>query len=405
MQPFKIIKTPDRKIISFLGLKLALKRRHKDKTALKFKTLTQKTVLEKNGVSIVGCLNDNDGEAKVCKEVINALKNSNIPHEVIGLNAKNLPRYKNIITFTTKNFYKPEEYNNIPVLWWEFESGMENARPYAFENVKAVLAFSKFCAGYLKKIAPKNIPVLTLPCPLEITKEALASKSEVRRRYNIKQTAFVCFFNFSYFSSYDRKNPEAVLKAFATAFDKEPDAMLVIKTTGAKKRPALAQRLESKINELNLKNKLILINEELTAPAMYSLINAADVYISMHRGEGLGLGMLEAMLLKKPVVATNYGGNTDFMDKNSACLVDYKKTAPAHIDLEAYKGVKEWAEPDITAAARYLKELKNNPKYRATIGNNGSTSARKYASRENFLQLFQTLVHNNFDIKEAHDDK
>jgi glycosyltransferase involved in cell wall biosynthesis len=69
---------------------------------------------------------------------------------------------------------------------------------------------------------------------------------------------------------------------------------------------------------------------------MMSIINSCDVYISMHKSEGFGIGMLEAMFLSKPVIATNYGGNTDFMNHDNSLLLKYKMTEVIN-DFGPYK--------------------------------------------------------------------
>jgi len=88
-----------------------------------------------------------------------------------------------------------------------------------------------------------------------------------------------------------------------------------------------------------------------------SIMNACDCYISLHRGEGLGLGMLEAKSLGLPVIATGYGGNVDFMLNQPKCyLVDYKIVS-AHDDYFPYRDVTKWAEPDYDDAVQYIKRL------------------------------------------------
>jgi glycosyltransferase involved in cell wall biosynthesis len=87
-----------------------------------------------------------------------------------------------------------------------------------------------------------------------------------------------------------------------------------------------------------------------------TLLNAMDCYISLHRGEGLGLGIVEALALNIPVIATNYGGNSEYMNNPLAMAVPYSMI-PANDDYPPYKHVKSWADPDIGAAKKFMRTV------------------------------------------------
>ena len=230
-----------------------------------------------------------------------------------------------------------------------------------------------------------------LPYPIYIDLSSLNSAASVRKKYGLKPKDFVFFFNFSYTSSYFRKNPEGTLDAFASAFPKhDENVKLVIKTNNSAFAPDKVARLHNKIQELNLTNNVIVIDEHLTDYETYSLINACDVYVSLHRGEGLGLGMMEAMYMGKPVIATNYGGNTDFTKEGTALLVDYKMIKPKEIDLDAYKYVEKWPEPNITGAADHMSNLYQNAKLRKSIGEAG----------KQFIKTHFNTIQFNIKLKE-----
>ena len=114
----------------------------------------------------------------------------------------------------------------------------------------------------------------------------------------------------------------------------------------------------SLIKEYKLENKVIIINEHITRNQFMSILNYADCYISLHRGEGLGLGILEALSLNKPVIATNYGGNVEYMNNKLCYPVSYK-LIPADDDYLPYKSVKLWAEPDINMARSHMRNVIN----------------------------------------------
>jgi len=106
----------------------------------------------------------------------------------------------------------------------------------------------------------------------------------------------------------------------------------------------------------------VLITERMDKPRLNSLIRLCDVFISLHRAEGFGLVMAEAMMLGTPAVATNWSANTEFMTEDSACMVDYR-LVPVNGAYQYDDGKMVWAEPDVHQAAAYLKRLKDDPDY------------------------------------------
>ena len=355
----------------------------------------QKIELRNDGISIIG-LGDISGEGKTGKAAVQSLLKSDINFDNGTFNdiyRGYIPGFKKQLVFSTSNFYKNPGYDIIPLLVWEFESGMPPVRPWAFKDIYAIATFSTFCAKYFKKIAPQDMKITVLPYPVDIDLTKLEPQKTVRAKYSIKPRDFVFFFNFSYTSSYFRKNPEGTLAAFALAFPKhENNIKLVIKTICANSAPNMVARLNAKIQELGLENNIILINQDLTDGEQYSLINCCDVYVSLHRGEGLGLGMMEAMYMAKPVIATNYGGNTDFTTPDTALMVDYKMVKPQEIDIDAYKYVEKWPEPNIKTAARHMRALYNNPKLRKQIGTAGQNFIKQNFNSNRFNKTVKSFL-------------
>ena len=94
---------------------------------------------------------------------------------------------------------------------------------------------------------------------------------------------------------------------------------------------------------------------------------ACDCYVSLHRAEGFGLTMAEAMAIGKPVIATGYSGNVDFMSGENSYLVDYAlgRVGP---DCEIYPPEGEWAEPSIEHAAELMRRVRDEPAEAAAKG-------------------------------------
>ncbi len=242
--------------------------------------------------------------------------------------------------------------------FWEFESGLFELKPNFFRGTRGAMVFSQFCYDYFKANAPNGYPIVQMPYPLNLSPD-VAERNETRRRFGIPLDCFATFFNFDIRSGCDRKNPEGTMEAFAQAFRKEQAARLVLKVSSAETDISRLRALNDKAVALGIDERIVLVTDNLTRRDMLSLIAACDVYLSLHRGEGVGLGMLEAMSLGVPVVATNYGGNTDFCTEETAFLVPYQLVKP-QTTFPLYKYVREWAEPDVNVAAAYLKVVLND---------------------------------------------
>ena len=98
----------------------------------------------------------------------------------------------------------------------------------------------------------------------------------------------------------------------------------------------------------------MLIDSVQSREESYGLLNACDAYVSLHRSEGFGLTMAEAMFFGKPVIATGYSGNLDFMSADNSILIPYEKT-PLLRDYMVYRKGSFWAEPSIAAAAEAMR--------------------------------------------------
>jgi len=215
----------------------------------------------------------------------------------------------------------------------------------------------------------------------EITK----SKEELRKKYNISESDFVFIFSFDYFSGFERKNPFALLEAFSHVFSDRKDVRLILKTSHRDSFKDKADKITKFLIENKLEKKIIIIDEIFIKDDLMSLFNSADCYISLHRGEGLGIGMLEAMSLGKPVIGTKYGGNMEFMNEDNSFPVDYKMVK-AKDDYSLYKDVQYWAEPDLLQAGSYMEELYLN----RDTGKNKGEKARDFVWNIYNLEDFET---------------
>jgi glycosyltransferase involved in cell wall biosynthesis len=177
-----------------------------------------------------------------------------------------------------------------------------------------------------------------------------------RGSLNIPENHFVFLFMFDLHSQIHRKNPEAVFRAFREAFRGDDRATLLIKTTGGDIHSADLAQLRETIRGPNV----VVLDKLMTRSQAYGLIAMSDCFVSLHRSEGFGLGLAEAMLMAKPVIATGYSGNLDFMNRTNSLLVDYERVEIKE-DRLIYTRGNVWAEPSISHAAACMREVYENP--------------------------------------------
>lgn len=193
---------------------------------------------------------------------------------------------------------------------------------------------------------------------LPLAAEVVVEKQFSRAYFNIPAQAYAFLFSFDYRSYVSRKNPEAVLIAFSELLKSKPNrnCILVLKVHGD------ASSASSDLLEMidALGDRVVVINKTMTDDEVRSLIRVCDCYVSLHRSEGFGRGMAEAMFHGKPVIATAYSGNLDFMNNDNGFLVPYSKVSLKDGDYPYGKG-QVWADPDVSVAASYMKLLANDP--------------------------------------------
>ncbi|WP_175483277.1 glycosyltransferase [Salinihabitans flavidus] len=178
-------------------------------------------------------------------------------------------------------------------------------------------------------------------------------------RFGFKGDEFVFLVAFDSFSFVQRKNPVGTLKAFRDAFEGVQDVRLVIKTQN---RTKVTDPVQEKIWEevdavIAGDDRFSILDETLKYEDLLRLKAGSDCYISLHKSEGWGFGMIEAMNLKVPVVATAYSGNMDFCSDDTAWLVDYKEVALEPDEYIFVRPGQKWAEPDHADAVRQMRAV------------------------------------------------
>lgn len=260
---------------------------------------------------------------------------------------------------------------------WELPTAPPQWRR-AFGYVDEVWCPSSFTAAALRAIAPRRVPVRVVPHPIFVT----PTPRPDRTRFGLPNEACIVLQAFDLRSTVARKNPLGALDAYLRAVpDDDGSARLVCKVVGAEAFPTLFAELRTRVAA---RSDLILISETLSSQDMLALTASVDIILSLHRAEGFGLLLAEAMWLGKAVMATAYSGNMDFMDPQSAALIDWKPVA-ARDPQGMYAGAL-WAEPDLGAAAVALRRLIADPAAREGLGRRGQARARRYFDRDTWLR-------------------
>ena len=363
------------------------------------------------GITLIGKFTQAASHGKVVRDFAFALKAAGIPYQTLNTDDKpNIPMsdVSDILTppeeFHVKRFDHVVEIlpSIVPsslhlplsrIAFWEFESGFLHAYP-DMSLSRSVIAMSDFNAAYFRKELPPTSTVTKILYPFHAYSNGLAAPTSIRSRYGIAAEEFVVFFNFDFGSSYYRKNPEGAMRAFAAAFRDVPNTRLVFKTMRAKSRPDLLTQIETLARELDISERLTLINTYIPERDLFGLTNACDVYLSLHRGEGFGITLAEAMAMGKPVVCTNWSSTTEFCRPDCTIPIPYRMVPvpPNQVDHPYYQQVKEWAEPDIDAAAAALRRLYDDSALRKEIGKRARESISSQFSVENLRRSIRAFT-------------
>ncbi len=235
--------------------------------------------------------------------------------------------------------------------FWELETAPAWYEP-AWPIVNELWAPTRFIEEMLKKHAPSNVVIRHVPLPIVPPR---IDDSLTRPRWNL-DGRYMFLFVFDLMSIMKRKNPLGLISAYSKAFSETDGAQLVIKTMNGDKR---SDDLALLLNAAASRSDITIINEVFTSTETSTLISLADCYVSLHRSEGLGLTLSEAMSLGKPVIATNYSGNTDFMADSNSFLIPWSRVLVGE-GAGGYDPTATWAEPNEDAAVEAMRFVFKN---------------------------------------------
>jgi hypothetical protein len=318
------------------------------------------------GVNLIGFGNIDSGLGHNMRIIYKSLSNCKIPTNITFVNGSKFHEYleKDKFNFFDTNIFmcNPDvDYRlfgdlftnkkNIALWAWELDKIPEKWKESS-KYFDEVWTISDFCMDVFKKEIPNKI-IKKLDIPADFRKKM--NKEECKEILGFKNK-FICLFIFDFNSDINRKNPMSVIETFKSSISKFGDTLLILKTHNMK---------DSEMDRYFgvLPNNVMIINETWSKNKLDILFNSSDIYISLHRSEGSGLTIMEAIDLEIPVICTNYSGNLDFCDENCQ-LVKYEL-----VDVDcvhpSYLGVKntKWSEPSIKDASDKLLKVYNNYVY------------------------------------------
>ncbi len=344
------------------------------------------------GINLAGYISGEFGVAEEARNLIKAIQSVGIPYSLNNImadthrwNDKTFNNFSddnpykiNLVSINADQadvFYQQKNdkyfrgHYNIAAWAWELSKFPDIWIPAA-RYYDEIWTVSNFMAECISK--PLDIPVVKITYPLSIDENLIVPN---RAKFSLKDNSYVFLFVFDFMSIFERKNPIAVVNSFLNAFNEKDNVSLVIKCINGKNFPEKESMLKKTCKDPRIK----VIDNHISKADVISLKASCDCYVSLHRSEGFGLTMAEAMYLGKPVIVTPYGGNTDFMNVNNSFPVKYE-IKELEEDYGPYKKGNLWAEPDENDAARLMKYVYEHKELGLEIGSNASNYIKKFMS-------------------------
>jgi glycosyltransferase involved in cell wall biosynthesis len=300
------------------------------------------------------------------------------PIDILSINADELPHFA---AEAGESFL--ESRYNIGLWAWEIEE-FPTLMARSQKHLDEIWANSTFAAAAIR--TKVDVPVYAFPLPVSVPQLDRADREELGLR-----DGFAFLFCFDFDSIFERKNPIAVIRAFQLAFPNGESVSLMIKTINGAKQPEKLRLLQRAASQ---DPRIDLIDEYWTAERTRALMANCDAYVSLHRAEGFGLTLAETMAYGRPVIATNYSGNLDFMNSGNSYLVPATRV-PIGDGCGPYPGSAVWSEPDVSEAARLMQRVVTHPdearqrgeRARHEIQNHHSPEARSKFVKERLTEI------------------
>jgi glycosyltransferase involved in cell wall biosynthesis len=321
------------------------------------------------GINVCGFVASEKGIGQAARSLIRAVRVAGVPHTINpcvdtmsaneetspGRTSEDNPYAVNLLVLgladipdlvrTRPPGYFDGRHNVIHVAW-----ELAGAPPDLVEHLQRfdeIWAASDFVARSLAPLTP--VPVTRVPYPVP---DDAPLNLWHPFHFGIPKGVFVFLCMFDASSGVERKNPEGVIRAFTSAFSPDDPALLIVKCARAIERVGALKAMQAAGAGANVR----LVDSVLSRQQVNTLLYLSDCYVSLHRAEGFGLPIAEAMLMQKPVIATGYSGNMDFMNEANSFPIRYR-LAELERDHGPYRRGSVWAEPDLGHAAEMMRHV------------------------------------------------
>jgi glycosyltransferase involved in cell wall biosynthesis len=305
------------------------------------------------------------------REALNHASDARFPIDMVYVNAD---QTVNTIEHLRKN--NLESAYKIGFWHWE-QPQIPQSHFAAFEYLDEIWVPSTFV--YHAVAAASPIPVVIIPHALNVK----ATPGVGRDEFGLPADKLLVLMMYDFHSYQYRKNPQAAIAAFRAAIKGRNDAVLVVKTINSHHHPEATAELNACLADLP---GTIVLDQFLTRQQTWDLQSCCDLLISLHRAEGFGLAPAEMMALGKPVVATGWSANMDFMTNDNSMPVRYTLQALAKA-VGAYPAGPLWAEADIDHAASCIRQLLDQPQLRLRLGQQAKRDMERQLSPDTVGKL------------------
>ena len=357
------------------------------------------------GVNLIGNVKGDFGLGQSTRLVARALEETGIPYSIYQYShardakmndttfdhriSQELPYQINLVhinppeleeAYLTLDKKLWEKHYNIAFWLWELEEFPDKFMKVVplFQEIWTPAEF--ISQGIRKKT---NIPVKTLPYCVDAPSDDACD----REFFGLPEDKFLFLAMYDTNSVAERKNPKGIIRAFQEAFLPDNNKVgLVLKVNSAK--PEDLEEIRAQFKEYD---NIYLITSHMTKVEVNSLVKCVDVFVSLHRSEGYGLVLAEAMLLGTPTIATNWSANTEFADAESACLVGYE-LIPITEDIGPYEKGNHWADADLHQAAAYMEKLYEDPEFYQQISHQGMIRIHEVVAMERVAGIWKKAL-------------
>jgi glycosyltransferase involved in cell wall biosynthesis len=357
-------------------------------------TAVQAWTTDEAGVNVAGYFTSEKGVGEAGRATVRALRAAGMPvelNDVVDSGSENRdspgwsfselnPYPVNLVHVNADQFphvaaTRSEAYFagriNIGFWFWELSAFPEEWWP-GCSRLDEVWVATAFAQEAVARVVP--VPVVRMPVALEPAPAARPARE--RARFGLPEDAFVFLFAFDFHSFLERKNPLGLIEAFRLAFGDDDRVRLVLKS--AHSIDAASGNPVTLVHEAAARAKNVtIIDAVLAREEMNALMTTADCYVSLHRSEGFGLPIAEAMRAGTPVIVTGYSGNMDFTTPANSFLVGYR-LIELDRDHGPYRKGNLWADPDLEHAAELMRHVVERPEAAREVGRRGREHIERF---------------------------